>query len=37
MILGTFDARYETALESRNLCGLGLPEEPEKYTDFELS
>ena len=37
MILGTFAAICETALESRNLCGLGCPEKPEKYTDFELS
>ena len=37
MILRTFAARCETALESRNLCGLGYPEKLEKYTDFELS
>ena len=37
MILRTFAARCETALESGNLCGLGHPEKPEKCTDFELS
>ena len=37
MILTTFAARCETALESRNLCGLGYLEKPEKYTYFELS
>ena len=36
MILRTFAARCETALESRK-CGLGYPEKLEKYTDFELS
>ena len=37
MVLRTFAARCETALENRNLCGLGYPEKPENYTDFELS
>ena len=37
MILRTFAARCETALESRNFCGLGYPEMPEKYADFKLS
>ena len=36
MILRTFAARCETALESRNVCRLCYPEKPEKYTDFEL-
>ena len=37
MILRTFAARCETALESRNLCGMGYPEKPKKYPDFAVS
>ena len=36
MVLRTFAARCETALESKSLCGLGYPEKSEKYTDVEL-
>ena len=36
MILRTFAAGFEATLESRILSGLGYPEKPENYTDFEL-